>query len=307
MRAIVKIKSDVVLNLGFGFKILEMDALGMHKLDAGIVVKGIARAGTLAKPLRINGSVLLSSLDNMDALTSKLSAQIVAGFGFDIGLAYNWSIFGGKFGELAAGLVGDDVYSPAFEVVNISGAGGFSTIPASGNSYIVPFRVNAGLAYTAPKFLGDILVITVMADYEDATRIFNPKAAIKNPALGASIGMEVSVIKIIKVRAGIRDALPALGLGVDLAFFEIETALYGLELNKNEPGTRAWGVDIALSIRPDFKPKQASWNKKPLVNSLLEKAKKDPAPANNSNSTSSSVPADNVSSNSAYSMVDDFR
>jgi len=61
--------------------------------------------------------------------------------------------------------------------------------------------------------------------------------------------MEVTLLDVFQLRAGIADALPALGLGIDFSFMRFDLAMRGVELGL-DPGVRpTYGVDLNLLFR----------------------------------------------------------
>jgi hypothetical protein len=156
----------------------------------------------------------------------------------------------------------------------------------------VPFTVNLGVAYTVPRFLPRLLDITVMMDYKDLFRIFTPNDILKrNPALGLSVGAEVTLISMFKFRAGLSDWLPAVGFGVAFGAFNMDLAYYGKQTG-NEPSLSNSGatvLELAFTIKPKGKEKVAPWARQGIVNKFLgAKKAKDEAKAA---ATADSAPA----------------
>jgi hypothetical protein len=255
--------ADFITNFGMSFSIL---SLGSHVVDAGFVVKPFIRAMAL---MDADGIDLASGGDDaMDKLIDEFNVPLIAGAGFDLGFMYRFR------NNLAAGLTVDDVYT---------GGGVVSTIVGNdpGVSYRVPTTLNWGVAYTlrlnelwaaAPPALQPVYA-AFMFDWRDFTSVFfADDYTRRNPVLNLGFGMEIGFFNFLKLRMGLNEMLPAIGLGAEFKAIQFNVAAYGKERG-NEPGQMpTWALDLSFAIRPQSKERSWPWSK-PIVNTILNKGK----------------------------------
>jgi len=209
-------------------------------LDVGMMPKGFIRAA-IADTKSLSEVVDLASNPG-DLLASPF--MMTSGIGFDVGAI--WTLDD----SLSFGLVARDAYSPAM-VTSYADYGTFTSSPGSGSSSyaVVPADLSIGLAYS-PRFqlldrLGADLL--VLFDYVDILDLF---AVIpRNPILNVRVGFEATLLDILSLRAGIKDALPTAGFGIDLDAFTFSLAMYGEELGL-DPGSRpVFNLLVALDFK----------------------------------------------------------
>jgi hypothetical protein len=71
----------------------------------------------------------------------------------------------------------------------------------------------------------------------------------RNPLLNVGLGVEIEMLHAFSLRLGIGDALPCLGLGLDLSFMTLDLAIHGKELGL-DPGVQStYALDIGLLFR----------------------------------------------------------
>jgi hypothetical protein len=271
--------ADLVIPVGFAFKILDTDA---HDVDAGVAVKIFGRG---------YGHKLVNAIevvDSFDSLTDDLGAPVIMGAGFDLGFIYRWNI------GLSAGITFDDIISHGGEIARVGGG-------EKADGYYVPFSLNLGVAYdlkvgtfwsAAPSFIANT-GITAAIDWHNFDLVFSDNPYFyRNPILGLGIGLQFNFIDMIKLRFGMNEMLPAFGLGFDLGAFEIDVAYYGKELGL-EPGQMPTAaLDLTIAIRPGAKERHWPWAQTSLVEVINTMGKKSNAqPVSSSSSTEqTSVP-----------------
>jgi hypothetical protein len=244
---------DVMLPVGFAFKILDTEA---HSLDAGVTLKPFVR-------IRASEKLNLMDLMNNEAdILSDFSVPLIMGAGFDLGFLYRWNT------GFRAGITLDDIISRGTVAGMLAGTN------SGNNSYYVPFSMNLGLAYdfkfgqiweAAPDFLARS-GLTVAFDWRDFTNLFQQDDYTKrNAALDMGMGLQLSFIDMIKLRMGINEMLPAFGLGFDFGPIEIDAAYYGKEFGL-EPGQLSTAaLDLTLAIRPGAQKRTWPWTRNSLV------------------------------------------
>ncbi len=222
----MNVAEDVLLAGGYAFG---FDLGGGNRLDLGVVGKGYVRGEVSVTKSIFDVQSLLSNPANL--MSSQPFAE-TTGIGVDLGML--WSLDK----TLAAGIAWRDAFSPGLET-DYSGVDGFlKSSSGSANHYVI-VTPNLGLGFMwKPKLgrLGQVLDSFVfVADYQDIIGLFDPVP--RNAILNASLGVEARILEILAIRAGIRQALPCAGLGIDLGLFSLDLTAYGEELGI-EPGAR---------------------------------------------------------------------
>lgn len=229
LSATMELAEEILLTGGYAHRFTLGDG---NFLDLGIQAKGFARTGVVD-----SGSALdvVERMTDPAALDTALPFVTVTGLGLDLGLRWTTPI------GLSIGLVGRDAYSPAL-MSEYSSFADFRDSPSATRIYgpesvLVPADISFGLLYEMPfAFLDRIGArLVVMLDYLDILDLF---AIIpRNPILNVSAGAELVLLDILSLRAGIKDALPSAGFGIDLSACTFSLAMYGRELGL-EPGSR---------------------------------------------------------------------
>jgi len=241
----VEAVEDLLLTGGYAFR---LDLGKGHELAMGVTGKGFVRGD-------ISPSMGITELDDyISGATSPLSIladtfTLTTGIGLDAGLRWSWD------GQVAAGLVCHDIYSPAI-VTQYSSFMGFLSDPAGAAAGepapiydTLDRKLDFGLMWK-PSLgrLGEIIDSFVLAaDYNDILDLLNPLP--RNPILNVSLGLEARVLDIVSLRAGINEALLSAGIGLDLGVFTLNLAAYGTELGL-DPGNEPY---YNLLVDFDFK------------------------------------------------------
>jgi hypothetical protein len=231
------VSEDILLAGGYAYR---FDLGPRQSLDVGIMPKGFLRASAGKRATLTDIMALVQ--DPASVLDSPLS--MTSGVGFDVGLRWEYA------GAIALGLVARDAYSPAM-VTSYEDYAAFTDSPSSGVSTyaVVPADLSFGLAYDAPFPLLDRLGadLLFLVDYSDILDLFKPLP--RNPILNVRLGVELTLLDILSLRVGVKDALPTAGFGVDLSAFTFSLAMYGQELGI-EPGARPlYNLLVALDFR----------------------------------------------------------
>ena len=248
---------DTIFPMGFAFKILELDR---HSVDMGITLKPFFRA-------MFQGREIITELtDGNSELAAWLDAPMIMGFGFDMGLLYRWDI------GLSAGVTFTDIYTRGNVISNMISNDDYIH---NNNTYYIPFAMNLGLAYDfrignfwdeAPSLLRS-MGFTVAFDWRNFTGIFQQHDYLnyRNSALDIGVGLQMSWLDMFRVRVGMNEMLPAVGMGLALGPLEIDLAYYGRELGR-EPGLLPTTVlDLSIAFRPSAKEKNWIWARRSIV------------------------------------------
>lgn len=214
---------------------------GSHLLDAGFLAKGYLRGSVLMSASIFS---VTSLVDGSNPLETKPFVS-TAGIGFDLGMRYEWDR------TIAAAVTCQDIYSPAIVSTYASMMDYVAgTSPTDSGSYAtIKPRLNAGVLYS-PRFpvLERVFSkIQIMADYRDFLDLL--EVIPRNPVLNVALGMEVVVLDALSLRAGIADALPNAGFGLDLTFMRIDFAMRGVEFGLDPGKNPNFAMDIGFLFR----------------------------------------------------------
>jgi hypothetical protein len=225
-------------NLAYGHRIIESDR---HTLDIGFGVNAFYRVGAKAEA-KVEE---ISSI--MDDPMAKLPLNATFGIGLDVGLQYG---FNERFGIAIAA---NNLFSYAKimdfrdDISDMTGTGFFDGKTPNDDKNGSSYRsLNAGMHFQLIKSW--LLNFTLMADYRDILDLFSEIP--RNPVLNVGLGAELGLLDdFITVRAGVSDALPSFGVGVNLLLFKLNAAVYGKELGL-DPGVQpVLCADIGLLFR----------------------------------------------------------
>ncbi|MCL2094139.1 MAG: hypothetical protein FWH12_08100 [Treponema sp.] len=230
------VQGEIFFTAGYAFRIIERDD---HLFDAGFLGKGFYRGTSFLDAPIFDAATLLD-----DPRSQPFVSHL--GVGLDLGIKYT---LGRNF---SAALVCYDFFSP----VLISPYDSYDSysqgeLPSGeGSSYgAIKRRLDLGVAYKVHiAFLDPYITrLVLMASYGD---ILDLQSLIpRNPLLNLGLGAELTLLQVLSFRTGIRDALPAFGLGIDLSFMTVDLAIHGKELGL-DPGVQSvYGLSLGLLFR----------------------------------------------------------
>jgi len=229
------VSAELLIVGGYAFRIINKNN---HNLDAGFLGKGFFRGA-----LNMETSIFYAASIADDPTAQPLGTYL--GLGLDLGLRYTFRE------NFSTALVCYDVYSP----VLVTSYDAFSDFAdksgsSSGTSYAtVMRRLDAGLRYRirSPAIDRNISRLTLMADYRNFLDLFS--LIPRNPILNIGLGVELTLLNALTFRAGIADALPAFGFGLDLSFMQLDFAIYGRELGFDPGFMSVYAMGIGLLFR----------------------------------------------------------
>ena len=228
--------ADLMFDLGYSFRILEV---GTHTLDVGGLGKVFGRLGVNS------GRMSLVDLTDGGGDTLKNSinyAPFTIGAGLDLGLQYR------LVDNFTAALTVNDVFSLGY--VSFSNLNLSSSAPSAPPGYLGYIKPNINLGVSYKLFDNSFLSWAVMADYRDLINLFRQKEYdSRNAWLNLSVGSELTLFKLVAIRVGLNEMLPAVGIGFDFFVLKLDAAFYGKELG-NEPGKLStYALDVGLLFR----------------------------------------------------------
>ena len=166
--------------------------------------------------------------------------------GFDAGLRYTYRKV------LAVGLVGRNIYTPDLES-EYSTLQGFlnGTSTPTRTATVIPLDLSVGVLYTPQihfldRYLSDL---KLMIDYNDALGFLTHPATANNPLLNIGLGSEITLLRILDLRAGFYEGLFSAGFGIRLKYVEIDTAMFGNELSTQPGVDPVFNILLGISFR----------------------------------------------------------
>lgn len=240
----IRVGERFLLRGGYGIDIPLPEAAN-STLAVGLGLKGFVRGDSVVSASLLT---LPSVIDNFGPdLLSDSPFELVSGIGIDTGVRYVWREL------LAAGLTVNNLYTPSAVVTypttsEFLGGSGTGSAPAYAT---YPQEVNLGVAYTPPLGTADRYVqdLKVLFDYSDIFDFWIDPTNAENIVLKMGLGVEATFLEILSVRGGFSQGLFAAGLGIDLAFVQVNAAMFGTELS-SEPGLRPiYNLVIGLEFR----------------------------------------------------------
>lgn len=236
------VRERMIIAGGLGLQVPTGDAVP-GRLDAGFVLKGFieGEAGFAESLIELPDTIGSAGpgllMDDPFFLTN--------GIGADIGLLY------APIERLSFGLSAMNVYTPAvrYRYANLD-AFTDNAAPDDRETLMVPLELSAGVRYSPPLgFLErHVTNLDLMFDYRDAVDFLVQPENADNVLLKFSLGAELTLLRILALRAGFARGLPSAGLGVDFGKLQVDAAMFGTELS-TEPGLRSvYNILLGMQI-----------------------------------------------------------
>jgi hypothetical protein len=223
---------EILLVGGYSFRALERD---VHIFDIGFLGKAFYRG-------LVSTSPPIDDIANMfdSGFSRPFASQF--GIGLDLGMKYTYSnIF-------SVALAGYDVFAPAL-VTSYNDMSDYGKSSGVQSYATVKPRLALGLLYIirGDRIDRHFSNFTVMLDYRDFVDLFYPDP--RNPLLNISLGAEITMLKILRLRAGFTDALPSFGFGIDMTALKLDLAIRGKELGLDPWDQPVYAIDLGLLFR----------------------------------------------------------
>jgi hypothetical protein len=232
------VSEDLMLVGGYAFRFNPRDG---DFLDLGFLAKGMLRGTSLSE-----ASILTVTDLFEDFSLSTAPFTLTAGVGLDVGLRYEYRK------TLAGAIVCRDLYSPV-SVTDYASVDAFlnGSDPgeATTSSKTIDRQWDLGFLYTPhlPVFERYLSGVVIAVDYRDVFGMFD--LIPRNPILNLGVGAEVVFLDVLSLRAGIGDALPSLGFGLDMRFMQLDFTMRGIEFGLDPGYDPVFAMDLGLLFR----------------------------------------------------------
>jgi hypothetical protein len=231
---------QVMLSGGYSFRI----PIGDHAIDTGVLLKGALRGEVELETTLLEIPTLFSSL-SLETLTGK-PFRFISAIGVDLGIRYSYK------DVFAFGVVGRDLFTPTLiqSYTTLAGFIDSTATPTQSNDQL-PIDLSAGILFSPRLGRLERLIsdITFLVDYLDILDFITHPETAANPILHASIGLQMTLLQILDLRAGFQQGLFAAGLGIDLSIFRLHVAMFGTELSLEPGGRPVYNAMIGMEFR----------------------------------------------------------
>jgi hypothetical protein len=227
------ITENLVLIAGYAFRI-PLPEESRSTLDVGFSVPFfVAAQSNSSQDIR---GLFTSSLSPMDVVMDQ-PFTFSAGVSIELGALYTWN------NEFSVGIAARDFAITTWETYSTLDTYLKGGSADTSNITPIPMDISIGIRWSPPAkmLVRSIDGLTLMADYNDIFDfLFYPPAA-RHPLLHIGLGMEITLLKAVKLRAGFYQLLPSGGISLDLAFLTLDMAVFGRELSTQPWGTPVYG------------------------------------------------------------------
>ena len=191
-----------------------------------------------ARSLNANnfGSLLSSSISPQQFFIDQ-RFTIAAGISAEFGILYDWNnVFSVGIAGRNFAITSSKTYATLRDYQR-------DNPPTDTSQTPLPMDISVGIRWNPPiKMLTSYIDgFTILADYNDIFDFAIYPAGARNLLLHFGLGMEITLLKVVMLRAGFYQLLPSGGLSIDLSFFTIDVAVFGRELSKKPWTTPVYG------------------------------------------------------------------
>lgn len=227
------VQEDLMFVGGYSFPIPLPDSF-RSTLDLGLSLKLFVQGSVAVSQSILNVITPISTGDFSFLLNQPLDLDV--GIGLDAGILYSWNK------TISVGIVGRNLYAPVSRTVYSS--------PTAVSYGISPFDLSAVMYSPRLEILEPYITsLKVMLDYSDIFDFLTHSSTASNPILHVGTGVELTMLRILALRAGLGDGYLSAGLGLNLTAFQLDFAVYGSELS-TEPGLHpVYNLMLGLEFR----------------------------------------------------------
>jgi len=217
---------NVLIITGYAFRIPLADPQGT--LDVGFSVPIFFAARSFSSK---NVGLLLSSAVSPYHFVVDEPFALAAGISAEFGVLYSWNK------TFSVGLAGRNLAITSASYYNKLGLYQSGASPYKTDTTPIPLDISVGVRWNpAVKMsIPSLDGFSLMADYNDIFDFLIYPADARNPLLHIGLGAELTLLKIVKLRAGFYQLLPSGGLSLDLSVVALDLAVFG-----REKSTQPW-------------------------------------------------------------------
>ncbi len=229
---------NLVAIAGFAFRIPLPDSW-QGTLDVGFSVPiFLAARSDTVQDVR---ALFSSQITPLDFVINERFTE-AAGVSAEIGLLYVWN------DTFSVGIAGRNLALTSSKTYSTLSDQQQGASPIQTNASALPIDVSIGFRWNPPikLLVGSIDGLSIMADYNDIFDFLIYPPGARNILLHFGLGMEITLLKAVKLRAGFYQLLPSGGLSLDLSFFTLDLAVFGRELSTQPWTTPVYGYMAGL-------------------------------------------------------------
>jgi hypothetical protein len=231
------VTENLVAITGYAFRI-PLPEQWQSTLDVGLSVPLFLAARSLNTR---NVNALLSSAISPMAFFIDQPFIIAVGISAEFGILYSWN------STFSVGIAGRNFAItswqnyPMLATYLAGGAPSLSTTP-------LPMDISVGIRWNPPIKMRTAYIdgLAILADYNDIFDFAIYPAGARNLLLHFGLGVEITLLRAVKLRAGFYQLLPSGGFSLDLSFFTIDLAVFGRELSAQPWTTPVYGYMMGI-------------------------------------------------------------
>ncbi len=241
MTASAMVEGGFIMGLG---KTIQLN--DVHAVSVGGSLRTYTQAPQAGVKVKLMD--MLNGSDMMDNVMKSVAVGAKAGFNLDLAATYSFSNL------VDAALVLHNAVAPAWSSNADFAAvteGDFSSLTElKMNEKMDPAKLGIGVGVKVPTWwsLGIISNFNVYADQYDVLNIFKTGLH-RNPWLDFGVGTELSILRILDLRAGLYDGYLNAGVGINLGALNMDFAMYGKELSTQPGGNNQLNVAFSWSLQ----------------------------------------------------------
>jgi hypothetical protein len=225
------VTENLVMLAGYAFRIPLPDAW-KSTLDVGFSVPIFLAARSLNS--RNINALFSGSIPPLQFFIDQ-PFLVAAGVSAELGILYNWdNTFSVGIAARNLAITSEKAYSTLFDFQQ-------GLTPSQTSTTPLPMDISVGVRWNPPIKMSTSYVdgLTVLADYNDILDFIIYPPSARNPLLHLGLGVEITLLKVVSLRAGFYQLLPCGGLSLDLSFFTLDFAVFG-----RETSTQPWTAPV---------------------------------------------------------------
>jgi hypothetical protein len=227
------VTENLIAISGYAFRIPLPDKW-QSTLDVGFSVPIFLAARSLNT--RDIHALLSSSISPVQFFTDQ-GFIVATGISAELGILYNWNnTFSVGIAGRNLAITSQKTYSTLLDYQQ-------GVAPVQTGTTTLPMDISVGIRWNPSIKISTPYIdgLTILADYNNIFDFIIYPAGATNPLLHLGLGMEITLLKVVKLRAGFYQLLPCGGLSLDLSFFTLDFAAFGRELSAQPWTTLVYG------------------------------------------------------------------